>query len=89
MFNQFWFISDAGYGLGSDFQDDNFARRKQRRNRTTFTLQQVNVCNIYIYIRVYSFLYLNIYSYQNIHLKKYHFIIVRRIRKGLCADSLS
>lgn len=43
-FNLFWFISDAGYGIGSDFQDDNFARRKQRRNRTTFTLQQVNVC---------------------------------------------
>lgn len=57
MFNQFWFISDAGYGLGSDFQDDNFARRKQRRNRTTFTLQQVNVCNIlYIYSSIFIFI---------------------------------
>lgn len=57
-FNHFWFISDAGYGLGSDFQDDNFARRKQRRNRTTFTLQQVNICKKKkknSYIRVFSF----------------------------------
>lgn len=57
-FYHFWFISDAGYGLGSDFQDDNFARRKQRRNRTTFTLQQVNICKKKkknSYIRVFSF----------------------------------
>ncbi|XP_035206833.1 paired mesoderm homeobox protein 2A-like isoform X2 [Stegodyphus dumicola] len=31
----------SGYGYQSDLHDDNFVRRKQRRNRTTFTVQQL------------------------------------------------
>lgn len=65
-FNHFWFISDAGYGLGSDFQDDNFARRKQRRNRTTFTLQQVNICKkkkIHIFVYFHFIAKYLLYSY--------------------------
>ena len=34
--------ADSGYGLHAELHDDSFARRKQRRNRTTFTLQQVS-----------------------------------------------
>ncbi|GFO38137.1 dorsal root ganglia homeobox protein [Plakobranchus ocellatus] len=35
-----------GYGLHADLQDEAFARRKQRRNRTTFTLQQVGIYTV-------------------------------------------
>lgn len=48
------YFSDAGYGLGSDFQDDNFARRKQRRNRTTFTLQQVNKIKLLNILKIFD-----------------------------------
>ncbi|GBM29651.1 Dorsal root ganglia homeobox protein [Araneus ventricosus] len=34
-------VLDSGYGYQSDLHDDNFVRRKQRRNRTTFTVQQL------------------------------------------------
>lgn len=33
--------ADSPYPYASDIHDESFARRKQRRNRTTFTLQQV------------------------------------------------
>jgi len=36
-------LTSYGLSLHPDLSDDGFARRKQRRNRTTFTLQQVNV----------------------------------------------
>jgi hypothetical protein len=36
-------VADSAYSLHQELQDDAFARRKQRRNRTTFTLQQVGV----------------------------------------------
>lgn len=35
-------FSDTSYSYHSSIHDENFVRRKQRRNRTTFTLQQVN-----------------------------------------------
>lgn len=41
MFDLPYFVSDSSYGYQSDLHDDNFVRRKQRRNRTTFTVQQV------------------------------------------------
>ncbi|ELU18784.1 hypothetical protein CAPTEDRAFT_147353, partial [Capitella teleta] len=46
-FNKFLLIfdcfscADTAYSLHQELQDDAFARRKQRRNRTTFTLQQL------------------------------------------------
>lgn len=33
--------TDSPYPYASEIHDESFARRKQRRNRTTFTLQQV------------------------------------------------
>jgi len=44
-----FFVADASsltsypLSLHPELNDDGFARRKQRRNRTTFTLQQVSV----------------------------------------------
>ncbi|GIY18530.1 hypothetical protein CDAR_527711 [Caerostris darwini] len=40
MFSLSDLVLDSGYGYQSDLHDDNFVRRKQRRNRTTFTVQQ-------------------------------------------------
>ena len=34
-------FADSPYPYASEIHDESFARRKQRRNRTTFTLQQV------------------------------------------------
>lgn len=39
----FCFILDTSYSYHPAIHDDSFVRRKQRRNRTTFTLQQVRV----------------------------------------------
>jgi PREDICTED: similar to CG34340 CG34340-PD len=35
------YLLDPSYGEYSDLQEDTFVRRKQRRNRTTFTVQQL------------------------------------------------
>ena len=35
-------VPDSPYPYASEIHDESFARRKQRRNRTTFTLQQVS-----------------------------------------------
>lgn len=35
------FVSDTSYSYHPAIHDDTFVRRKQRRNRTTFTLQQL------------------------------------------------
>lgn len=35
------FFTDTSYSYHPAIHDDTFVRRKQRRNRTTFTLQQV------------------------------------------------
>lgn len=37
-----FFISDASYSFHPTVSEETFVRRKQRRNRTTFTLQQVS-----------------------------------------------
>lgn len=34
-------VADTSYSYHPAIHDDSFVRRKQRRNRTTFTLQQV------------------------------------------------
>ena len=34
-------VADTSYSYHPAIHDDTFVRRKQRRNRTTFTLQQV------------------------------------------------
>lgn len=36
-------VLDTSYSYHPAIHDDSFVRRKQRRNRTTFTLQQVNI----------------------------------------------
>lgn len=36
-----FFLTDTSYSYHPAIHDDTFVRRKQRRNRTTFTLQQV------------------------------------------------
>lgn len=36
-----FFVTDTSYSYHPAIHDDTFVRRKQRRNRTTFTLQQV------------------------------------------------
>lgn len=40
-FWQFDSISDTSYSYHPAIHDETFVRRKQRRNRTTFTLQQL------------------------------------------------
>lgn len=36
-----WFVADTSYSYHPAIHDETFVRRKQRRNRTTFTLQQL------------------------------------------------
>lgn len=39
--NFFFFFTDTSYSYHPAIHDETFVRRKQRRNRTTFTLQQL------------------------------------------------
>lgn len=75
MFDLPYFVSDSSYGYQSDLHDDNFVRRKQRRNRTTFTVQQVKLKKENIFYLIEHFVSLHLLPIQEISVLTPFFIL--------------